>query len=115
MSGKAPVAESMWESNKHDSIELDKGRDLVRCMLKGRGAVSAGEDPTPTATEGAVADRTRGVRPCLVRRWESTRAENRAESSSGTRGEASRSEDDDDATMSDARRAAFMSMPATAQ
>ena len=66
MSGKAFVAESMWDSNKHGSIELGEGRDLVRCMLKGRGAVPIGEDPTPTATGGAVADRTRGRENSII-------------------------------------------------
>ena len=79
------------------------------------GAAPAKEPPFLVTTGGVVADRIRGVLSCVVRRWELIKVENWAESSSGTRGEASRSEDDGDATMSDARLVTSMTMSATAQ
>ena len=73
------------------------------------------EKPKLAATGGVVADRTRGVRPCVARRWESIKAENWAESSAGTSEKAFRSDDDNDVAMPDARRAASMANSATAQ
>ena len=35
----------MRDCSKHGSIEFDRGRGLVRCIPKGRGAVPAGEKP----------------------------------------------------------------------
>ena len=58
-----------------------------------------------------MVDRPRGVLSCVARRWESTRAENWAESSAGTRGKAARSEGDGDVAMPDARRVTSMEMP----
>ena len=58
--------------------------------------------------EGGVADFGQPVA------WASAMAENCAESNAGTRGKARRSEDDDDATMTDARWAASMAMSAMA-
>ena len=62
-----------------------------------------------------VGDRTGGVRLSLASRWASTAASNCAESNAGRRWKASRSEDDDDATIPYARCIASMTTPATAQ
>ena len=69
----------------------------------------------PLTMGGVAGDRLRGVWLILASRWASVIAENCAESNAGRRWKAFRSEDDDDATMPDARRAESMTMSATAQ
>ena len=69
----------------------------------------------PRAVDGVAGDRPGGVWPILASRWASTIATNCAESNAGRRWKAFRSEDDDDATMPDARRAESMATSATAQ
>ena len=69
----------------------------------------------PSAVEGVADGHPRGVWLTLASRWASAIVKNCVESNAGTRGKALRSEDDADATMPDARCAASMTMPATAQ
>ena len=69
----------------------------------------------PLAVDGVAGDRTRAGRPTLASLWASTIAENCADSKAGRRWKALRSEDDGDATMSDARCAVSMIISAIAQ
>ena len=108
------VAENIRGTSGNGSNKPGKERGGMRGVVGRRRLVRIGAAP-PCTVEGIAGDRTRAGRPTLASLWASALAENCADSKAGRRWKALRSEDDGDATMSDARCAVSMIISAIAQ